>query len=222
MNSPSLFNFIPDTYKGKKVCLFRNKDEFKHSVFADKEKWLKAGKPFLFNILFSSYLKDTYVSIVFDRDSEHLIIFFKKNDEAEIKYKEFIDDNDGIIRWGNYIFNIKIDDESIEPYFEVFESKQIYPEQLHKRPRSNDLRDKYNNGGTIIEPTLDNNNPVANNGVKTRSIARINDKQTVHQEALDAYNHYKDTQMHTTGEEVKTWVGSWGETDEKKPPEPHL
>lgn len=35
--------------------------------------------------------------------------------------------------------------------------------------------------------------------------------------ALDAWQHYQETGLHATGDEVMTWIESWG-TDKELPP----
>ncbi|MFY9261478.1 MAG: CopG family ribbon-helix-helix protein [Gallionella sp.] len=37
------------------------------------------------------------------------------------------------------------------------------------------------------------------------------------QDALDAWQHYQETGLHATGDEVMTWIESWG-TDKELPP----
>lgn len=41
------------------------------------------------------------------------------------------------------------------------------------------------------------------------------------QEALSAWQAYKETGRHLTGEEVRTWLGTWGNDDEIALPECH-
>lgn len=41
------------------------------------------------------------------------------------------------------------------------------------------------------------------------------------QEALASWSAYKETGRHLTGEEVRTWLNTWGADDETAPPECH-
>lgn len=41
-------------------------------------------------------------------------------------------------------------------------------------------------------------------------------------EALAAWNHYQETGLHVTAQEVTAWVESWGTNDEAAPPECHV
>jgi predicted transcriptional regulator len=40
-------------------------------------------------------------------------------------------------------------------------------------------------------------------------------------EAEAAWQHYQETGLHATGEEVMAWVASWGTTNQLPPPECH-
>lgn len=39
---------------------------------------------------------------------------------------------------------------------------------------------------------------------------------------LESWNHYKETGLHLTGEEVFAWMDTWGTDEESGPPECHV
>lgn len=41
------------------------------------------------------------------------------------------------------------------------------------------------------------------------------------QEALDSWEHYRETGLHVTGEELKSWLSTWGSENELDAPECH-
>jgi predicted transcriptional regulator len=41
-------------------------------------------------------------------------------------------------------------------------------------------------------------------------------------EAVESWEHYQETGLHVTGEEVIAWVETWGTENEKKAPMCHL
>jgi predicted transcriptional regulator len=41
------------------------------------------------------------------------------------------------------------------------------------------------------------------------------------QEALASWKHYKETGLHITGEELNTWLETWGTDEETDPPQCH-
>lgn len=46
-------------------------------------------------------------------------------------------------------------------------------------------------------------------------------RESFKQEALASWAAYKETGRHLTGQEVRTWLDSWGTEDEKATPECH-
>jgi predicted transcriptional regulator len=52
-------------------------------------------------------------------------------------------------------------------------------------------------------------------------IEREERRQALHQEAINSWKEYQDTGLHVTGEEVISWLNTWGEEDEPGPPVCH-
>ncbi len=50
-----------------------------------------------------------------------------------------------------------------------------------------------------------------------REIARENFKQ----EALESWEHYQETKLHLTSNEVQDWLSTWGTDSEQKAPKCH-
>lgn len=46
-------------------------------------------------------------------------------------------------------------------------------------------------------------------------------RESFKQEALASWESYKETGKHLTGQEVRTWLSTWGTDDEKAMPECH-
>lgn len=46
-------------------------------------------------------------------------------------------------------------------------------------------------------------------------------KASFEKEALESWQHYKETGLHLTGEEVRNWLQTWGTDDEADAPECH-
>ena len=46
-------------------------------------------------------------------------------------------------------------------------------------------------------------------------------RESFKQEALASWESYKETGRHLTGQEVRTWLSTWGTDDEKAMPECH-
>lgn len=46
-------------------------------------------------------------------------------------------------------------------------------------------------------------------------------RETFKQEALASWTAYKETGLHLTGQEVRSWLNTWGTEDEKALPECH-
>lgn len=46
-------------------------------------------------------------------------------------------------------------------------------------------------------------------------------RESLKQEALASWEAYKETGKHLTGEEVRAWLNTWGDDDEKAMPECH-
>ena len=46
-------------------------------------------------------------------------------------------------------------------------------------------------------------------------------REAFKQEALDSWEHYQETGLHVTGEELKTWLSTWGTENEQEAPECH-
>ena len=47
-------------------------------------------------------------------------------------------------------------------------------------------------------------------------------RDRANQEAVAAYEHYQETGLHVTGEEVTKWMQSWGTEDEQPAPQCHV
>jgi len=52
-------------------------------------------------------------------------------------------------------------------------------------------------------------------------VEREEARESFKQEALDSWTAYKETGRHLTGQEVRTWLNTWGTDDEKTVPECH-
>lgn len=52
-------------------------------------------------------------------------------------------------------------------------------------------------------------------------VAREEARESFKQEALASWTAYKETGRHLTGEEVRTWLNTWGTDDERAVPECH-
>jgi predicted transcriptional regulator len=52
-------------------------------------------------------------------------------------------------------------------------------------------------------------------------VEREEARQSFKQEALASWESYKETGLHLTGQEVRTWLNTWGTDDEKPMPESH-
>lgn len=52
-------------------------------------------------------------------------------------------------------------------------------------------------------------------------IDREEKRQAFRQAAIDAWNEYKETGLHVTGDEVITWMKTWGEDSENDAPACH-
>lgn len=46
-------------------------------------------------------------------------------------------------------------------------------------------------------------------------------RETLKQEALKAWEHYQETGLHVTGQELKTWLSTWGTENELEAPQCH-
>ncbi len=52
-------------------------------------------------------------------------------------------------------------------------------------------------------------------------VEREEARESFKQEALASWTAYKETGRHLTGEEVRTWLDTWGTDDERAVPECH-
>jgi len=52
-------------------------------------------------------------------------------------------------------------------------------------------------------------------------VEREEARESFKQEALASWAAYRETGSHLTGEEVRTWLSTWGTDDEKPAPECH-
>lgn len=52
-------------------------------------------------------------------------------------------------------------------------------------------------------------------------VVREEKRQAFRQGAIDAWNEYKETGLHVTGDEVIAWVETWGEENENAAPVCH-
>lgn len=55
----------------------------------------------------------------------------------------------------------------------------------------------------------------------TQYVEREEKRQSLHQEALAAWQEVQDTGLHVTGDEVTAWLDSWGIDNELPAPECH-
>ncbi len=56
----------------------------------------------------------------------------------------------------------------------------------------------------------------------TQYIEREEKREALRQDAIKAWNEYRETGLHVTGEEVVAWLDTWGEANEKAAPQCHL
>mgnify|MGYP000639527267 FL=1 len=52
-------------------------------------------------------------------------------------------------------------------------------------------------------------------------VEREEARESLKQEALASWSTYQETGRHLTGQEVRTWLSTWGTEDEKAAPECH-
>lgn len=52
-------------------------------------------------------------------------------------------------------------------------------------------------------------------------VEREEQREAFHQDALRAWAHYQETGLHLTGDEVETWLRSWGTPGEIERPKCH-
>lgn len=52
-------------------------------------------------------------------------------------------------------------------------------------------------------------------------VEREEKRAAFRQDAVDAWNEYRETGLHATGDEVVAWLDSWGEEQEKAAPVCH-
>lgn len=52
-------------------------------------------------------------------------------------------------------------------------------------------------------------------------IAEKEQEHAFNQSCIDSFNHFQETGLHVTHEEVMTWMDSWGTENELPPPECH-
>ena len=52
-------------------------------------------------------------------------------------------------------------------------------------------------------------------------VDREEKRESMHQDALRAWEHYRETGLHVTGDEVGAWMRSWGTAGETEPPQSH-
>ncbi len=55
----------------------------------------------------------------------------------------------------------------------------------------------------------------------TQYIEREEKRASFRQDAMNAYEEYQETGLHVTGDEVATWLKTWGTDNEKDPPKCH-
>ena len=49
-------------------------------------------------------------------------------------------------------------------------------------------------------------------------VAREEAREALNQDALSSWNHFQETGLHDTDDEVNAWIESWGTKDELQPP----
>ena len=49
-------------------------------------------------------------------------------------------------------------------------------------------------------------------------VAREEAREALNQEVLSSWNHFQETGLHVTGDDVNAWIESWGTKDELPPP----
>ncbi|QWW70062.1 CopG family ribbon-helix-helix protein [Rhizobium sp. WYJ-E13] len=52
-------------------------------------------------------------------------------------------------------------------------------------------------------------------------VAREEKREALRQQTLDAWDEFQATGLHVTGDEVETWLSTWGTDDELPAPECH-
>ena len=56
----------------------------------------------------------------------------------------------------------------------------------------------------------------------TQYIEREEKREALRQDAIKAWNEYRETSLHVTGDEVVAWLDTWGEANEKAAPQCHM
>jgi len=52
-------------------------------------------------------------------------------------------------------------------------------------------------------------------------VDREEKRESFHRDAVNSWNEYQETGVHVTGDEVISWLNTWGKDDEKDAPECH-
>lgn len=83
---------------------------------------------------------------------------------------------------------------------------------------ASDVRDRLNSLAARHKRTA---HAVAREAIETY-VAREEAAEADNQQALAAWNHYQETGLHVTNDEVTAWVQTWGTDNEPAPPECHV
>lgn len=76
------------------------------------------------------------------------------------------------------------------------------------------VRDRLNSIATRHKRT---SHAIAREAIETY-VAREEAREALNQEALSSWNHFQETGLHVTGDDVNAWIESWGTKDELPPP----
>ncbi len=76
------------------------------------------------------------------------------------------------------------------------------------------VRDRLNSIATRHKRT---SHAIAREAIETY-VAREEAREALNQDALSSWNHFQETGLHVTGDEVNAWIESWGTKDELQPP----
>ena len=76
------------------------------------------------------------------------------------------------------------------------------------------VRDRLNSIATRHKRT---SHAIASEAIETY-VAREEAREALNQETLSAWNHFQETGLHVTGDDVNAWIESWGTKDELPPP----
>ena len=76
------------------------------------------------------------------------------------------------------------------------------------------FRDRLNSMATRHKRT---SHAIARKAIETH-VAREEAREALNQQALSSWNHFQETGLQVTGDDVNVWIESWGTKDELPPP----